>query len=215
MLIQRTANAGVLLQLDNAKILLDGFCKADGPYLATPDHIRDALMADPPDILAFTHEHDDHFHGALAEQYRKQTLRPILGPENLPYGTTTRGVAVGGVGILPVKSRHIGKEYFHLPHVSYCIQGSKTIWFLGDAAPSQWLGREEKADVIIAPFAYALSESAWRMTCSMTKTVVLVHMPLRDNDPAALWPQVEAVTGKFCPVELHIPALGEKLEFLD
>jgi len=215
MLIQRTANAGVLLQLDNAKILLDGVCKSVGPYLATPDSIRDALMADPPDILAFTHEHADHFHGALAEQYRKQTLRPILGPENLPYGTTSRGVAVGGVSILPVKSRHIGKEYFDLPHVSYCIRGSGTVWFLGDAAPLQWKGREEKADVIIAPFAYALSESAWRMTCSMTKAVVLVHMPLKTNDPAGLWPQVEAVTGKYCPVSLYIPEMGEILEFPD
>ena len=212
MLLQRVSNAGVLLQLDGAKLLLDGFCSAVGPYLATPATIRDRLLADPPDALAFTHGHEDHFNAALTEQYRKQTLRPVLGPENLPFGTTSRGLAVGGISILPVKSRHIGKEYFHTPHVSFNIQGSKSVWFMGDAAPSQWRGVNQRADVIIAPFAYAASDSAWRLTCDLAKeAVVLVHMPLRENDPAGLWAQVEAVTGKSCPVRPCIPSIGETI----
>ena len=212
MLLQRVSNAGVLLQLDGVKLLLDGFCSAVGPYLATPATIRDRLLADPPDALAFTHGHEDHFHAPLAEQYRKQTLRPVLGPENLPFGTTSRGLAVGGISILPVKSRHIGKEYFHTPHVSFNIEGSKTVWFLGDAAPSQWHGIDRKCHVLIAPFAYAASDSAWRLTCDLAKeAVVLVHMPLRENDPAGLWPQVESVTGKSCPVRLCIPQIGESI----
>ena len=212
MLVQRVSNAGVLLDLDGIKILLDGFCTDTGPYLATPEHLVDSLMADPADLLAFTHAHSDHFCAPLAEQYHKQTLRPVLGPENLPFGTSSKGLALGGVSVLPVKSRHIGKEYFDVPHVSYAISGSKTVWFLGDAVPSQWRAVREKCDVIIAPFAYALSDSAWQMTCGLADTVVLVHMPLRENDPAGLWPQVEAVTGKYCPVKLYIPAIGERIE---
>ena len=169
-------------------------------------------MNNPPDMLAFTHEHPDHFDAQLAEQYHKQTLRPVLGPENLPFGTSSKGLAVGGVSVLPVKSRHIGKEYFHVPHVSYAINGSRSVWFLGDAVPSQWHGIDRKCHVLIAPFAYALSDSAWRMTCELAEHVVLVHMPLRENDPAKLWPQVEAVTGASCPVHLHSPAIGEIIE---
>ena len=212
MLLQRVSNAGVLVNLDGVKILLDGFCTDAGPYLATPDHLVASLMADPADVLAFTHAHHDHFNAQLAEQYRKQTLRPVLGPENLPFGTSSKGIALGGVSVLPVKSRHIGKEYFGVPHVSYAIHGSKTVWFFGDAVPSQWHGVKESADVIIAPFAYALSDSAWQMTCSLAKEVVLVHMPLRENDPAGLWPGVETVIRKSCPVKLHIPAIGEIVE---
>ena len=212
MLLSRVSNAGVLVDLDGVKILLDGFCRQEGPYMATPTAIRESLLADPPDMLAFTHDHPDHFDGETVAKYRKQTLRPVIGPENLPYGTTCHGVAVGGVSVLPVKSRHIGKEYFHVPHVSYDIEGSKSVWFLGDAVPSQWHGIDRKADVIIAPFSYALSDSAWRMTCQLADTVVLVHMPLRENDPAQLWPQMEAVTGKHCPVKLYVPAIGETLE---
>lgn len=212
MRISRVSNAGVLLELDGVKILLDGFCTGHGPYLATPAPIRDSLLADPPDMLAFTHEHPDHFDAHGAEQYHKQTLRPVLGPENLPCGTTSRGISRGFVSVLPIKSRHIGKEYFHVPHVSYAITGSKSVWFLGDAVPSQWHGIDRKCHVLIAPFAYALSDSAWRMTCELAEHVVLVHMPLRENDPAGLWPQVEAVTGASCPVHLHIPAIGETIE---
>ena len=212
MRISRVSNAGVLLELDGVKILLDGFCTGHGSYLATPADLRERLFLDPPDMLAFTHEHPDHFDAQMAEQYHKQTLRPVLGPENLPCGTTSRGISRGFVSILPIKSRHIGKEYFHVPHVSYAITGSKSVWFLGDAVPSQWHGIDRKCHVLIAPFAYALSDSAWRMTCELAEHVVLVHMPLRDNDPAKLWPQVEAVTGTSCPVHLHIPAIGETIE---
>ena len=212
MRISRVSNAGVLLELDGVSILLDGFCTGHGPYLATPAPIRDRLLASPPDMLAFTHGHSDHFDAQLAETYHKQTLRPVLGPENLPCGTTTRGIAHGFVSILPIKSRHIGKEYFYEPHVSFAINGSKAVWFLGDAVPSQWHGIDRKCHVLIAPFAYALSDSAWRMTCELTENVVLVHMPLKENDPAGLWPQVEAVTGKYCPVNLYIPEIGETIE---
>lgn len=212
MRISRVSNAGVLLELDGVKILLDGFCTGHGPYLATPADLRERLFLDPPDMLAFTHEHPDHFDAHGAEQYHKQTLRPVLGPENLPCGTTSRGISRGFVSVLPIKSRHIGKEYFHVPHVSYAITGSKSVWFLGDAVPSQWHGIDRKCHVLIAPFAYALSDSAWRMTSELAEHVVLVHMPLRENDPAKLWPQVEAVTGASCPVHLHIPAIGETIE---
>ena len=211
MEIQRTANAGVLLKMDGVKVLLDGFCRSVGPYMATPDHISKQLLADPPDLLAFTHAHEDHFDPALVSQYRKQTLRPVLGPENLPVGTTLRGVAVSGVSVQPVKSRHIGKEYFHIPHVSFVIRGSKTVWFLGDAVPSQWHAIRERADVIVAPFAYGLSDSAWNMTRSLANSVVLVHMPRRENDPAGLWSQVESVTGGTCPGRLFIPEIGQNI----
>ena len=212
MRISRVSNAGVLLELDGVKILLDGFCTGHGPYLATPADLRERLFLDPPDMLAFTHEHPDHFDAQMAEQYHKQTLRPVLGPENLPCGTTSRGISRGFVSVLPIKSRHIGKENFHVPHVRYAITGSKSVWFLGDAVPSQWHGIDRKCHVLIAPFAYALSDSAWRMTCELEDHVVLVHMPLREHDPAKLWPQVEAVTGASCPVHLHIPAIGETIE---
>ena len=207
MRISRVSNAGVLLELDGVKILLDGFCTGHGPYLAPPAHIRESLLANPPDMLAFTHEHPDHFDALSAEYYHKQTLRPVLGPENLPCGTTSRGIAHGFVSILPIKSRHIGKEYFHVPHVSYAINGSKSVWFLGDAVPSQWHGIDRKCHVLIAPFAYANSKTSWELSCKLADKVVLLHLPERSNDPYGLWPAVDSTTTG--ATNLFIPQMGE------
>ena len=61
MEIRRTANAGVLLTLDDVKILLDGVSREVKPYPATPPKIKQELLSCPPDVVLFTHDHPDHF----------------------------------------------------------------------------------------------------------------------------------------------------------
>ena len=43
MELRRTANAGVLLKLDDVEILLDGVCQEVKPYLATPPAEKEKL----------------------------------------------------------------------------------------------------------------------------------------------------------------------------
>lgn len=207
MEIQRTANAGVLLEMDGVSILLDGLCDGIDIYLPTPPAIAASLLADPPDVLAFTHNHPDHCSEALLLPYRKQNLRPILGPEYLPI----KGMRIGEVTITPVPSRHIGKTEPGLAHHSFVIRGSKCIWFTGDAAPLQWKNRTDlpKPDVLIGPYAYANTKTAWELSCSLADEVVILHLPERHNDPYGLWQGVEntaAGTSNLC-----IPKIGEKI----
>ena len=207
MEIQRTANAGVLLKMDGVSILLDGLCDGIDIYLPTPAAIADSLLICPPDVLAFTHNHPDHCSEALLLPYRKQNLRPILGPEYLP-----EGLRIGEVTVTPVPSRHIGKTEPGLSHNSFIIKGSKCVWFMGDAAPLQWKGRSNlpKADVLIVPYAYANTKAAWDMTCALAEKVVLLHLPERSNDPYGLWQSVEVIavgSGK----QLWIPQIGETI----
>lgn len=209
MEIQRTANAGVLLKLDGVTILLDGLCDRIEPYMETPVYMAQEITKDPPDLLAFTHGHSDHFSEALVSEYRKQNLRPILGPESLPYGTEHRAMQIGDVKITPMISRHLGKTDPGLQHVSYLIEGSHRIFFAGDAAPQQWKGREMPLDVLIAPYAYANTASTWQWCKNVAKTVVLLHLPEKTNDPTGLWQQVAEVTG--LPECLRIPDLGERI----
>ena len=49
MRVKRTANAGVLLELDGARILLDGVCGEIKPYLPTPE--TEALLFAKADSL--------------------------------------------------------------------------------------------------------------------------------------------------------------------
>ena len=209
MEIQRTANSGVLLKMDGVSILLDGLADRVGEYLPTPQSLACQLLENPPDLLAFTHGHPDHCSEALLSPYRKQNLRPILGPELLHPD----GVKVGNVTITPVPSRHIGKVEPGLAHHSFLITGSRCVWFMGDATPSQWVGRTDlpKPDVLIAPYAYANTESAWAFTQSVTEHLVLLHLPPKEADPFGLNAMVMQCVGDDPGINVYIPHMEERI----
>ncbi len=204
MEIKRTANAGVLIKLDGMSILIDGVCEELSPYLGTPQNIREELDKQLPDIAVFTHKHKDHFDENYAEYYKKKTLRPIYGSE-MPFS-----VKVEGVTLKAISTRHIGKV--EIPHTSFIVSGSKCIWFMGDASPLtlKQMNQFQKPDAIIVPYAYAITESAWRMTKALgADRIVLLHLPMREEDIYGLWQLVEAVTqGDPC---LYIPNIGESV----
>lgn len=204
MKLLRTANAGVLLELDGVSILLDGVCGELDPYLPVPEELRRQLTEKFPDALAFTHRHEDHYDDAYAKAYEKETLRSPFGPESLLSGQ------VGSVKLWGVPTRHLGK--MDISHAGFIIEGSKTVWFTGDASPMSWKRLEDlpRPDVAIITYAFALTESAWRLVKSWgAKEIVLLHLPLREHDPYGLWDAVEAITqGDPC---LKIPAVGETI----
>ena len=209
MEIQRTANAGVLLKMDGVSILLDGLADRVEGYLPTPAEMAERLLENPPDILAFTHYHADHCSDALLLPYRKQNLRPIIGPESLYSG----GIKLGEVTVTPVESRHLGRTEPGLLHTSYILQGSKCVWFMGDAAPLQWKNRTDlpKPDLLIAPYAYGNTKAVWDMSCSLAKNIVLLHLPDRSNDLYRLWDGVETTTVQTNGANLWIPQIGETI----
>lgn len=206
MEIQRTCNAGVLVKLDGVSILLDGLCAGVEGYLPTPTTLAESLLDTPPDLLVFTHSHPDHYSGALLLPYKTQKLRPIFGPESLHE----KKVRVGEVTVTAVETRHLGKTEPNLSHHSFVIEGSRCLWFMGDASPLQMkkLAAFPKPDVLIVPYAYANTDSSWELTKAVCSgTVVLLHLPEKDGDPACLWQQVKTVTaGESC---LWIPEIGE------
>jgi len=203
--IRRTANAGVLISLDGLSILIDGVCNKIAPYEATPESVKKELQENFPDIVAFTHIHGDHFDREYAELYKKATLRSILGPESFLFKS------FGDIGITGISTRHIGK--FDIRHVSFIIEGSKTIWFMGDASPLEFKGRTDLPipDVVIVPFAYANTESAWKITKSFgAESIVILHMPERKEDTYGIWEAVEKTVGN--DDKVFIPKMGEETE---
>lgn len=213
MEIRRTANAGVLLELDGVTILLDGVCREVKPYLATPPEERALLTESWPDVIAFTHAHKDHYDPAFAAAYQRQTNGVILGPADLPGAITSQQERlVGGVKVVPVESRHIGVAGKTTSHLSFIIQGSACVWFLGDATPLQWKNRQElpTPDVLIVPYAYAVTATGWEIAKSLgAKQIVLLHMPLRRDDIGGLWDAVEATVPQG---SIRIPEMGESIK---
>ena len=188
MEIIRTANAGVLLTMDNTSILLDGVCPPYANYLGTPEPLRKALLENPPDALAFTHRHPDHCDESFADAFAKNTLRPVL------WADQPHPMQVGNLELLPIPTRHVGKA--EIAHISYIIKGSRCIWFTGDASPLVWRGLElPKPDVLIVTHAYAATPIAWKRTKAYgAEQIIVLHMPHRAEDPHGIWQAVEATT---------------------
>lgn len=195
MKLTRTANAGILLQLDDITILLDGVCREVKPYPATPPEIRAMLMEQWPDVVAFTHLHKDHYDPAYAAAYRAQTGRVILGPGQIKGSMEL--LKVENVTVIPLPSRHIGAAGREVEHASFIVQGSQCLWFMGDSAPSQWRGKDlPKPDVLLVPYAYANTPESWALTQSYgAEKIILLHMPPKEEDTVGLWDAVETATG--------------------
>jgi len=208
MELRRTANAGVLLKLDGVTILMDGVCRELKPYPATPPEIKAELTAHMPNAVAFTHAHKDHYDPVFAaEALRRNGV--VFGPACC-HGTM-EPAAVGTVRITPVSSRHIGGAGKVTPHASFIIEGSACIWFTGDAAPTQWNRLSlPKPDVLIVPYAYCNTPSAWEATKGYgAKAVVLLHMPMPEEDALGLWPAVRNTVGED---SLYIPDMNETVK---
>lgn len=207
MEILRTANAGVLLTLDGVSILLDGICKELFPYFGTPKDIRKELTLNFPDILAFTHYHDDHYDEEYENLYKTNTIRPVFGPDCDCFGEYK------GIEIKKIPTRHIGKT--EIEHVSFIIKGSKCVYFMGDSSPLEWKAKSDlpKPDVVIAPYAYAVTESAWRITKELgADDIILLHLPDRKNDEYKLWDMVEKTVGN--DESLHIIEVGKEIKIM-
>ena len=211
MELKRTANAGVLLQLDGVRILLDGVCSEVMPYCATPPALRDVLLQESPDAVAFTHTHPDHYDRLFVCEYFKKSAGPVLGPADIP-NSTKDPFSVGDIRILPVKSRHLGKTE-PIEHLSFVLQGSKTVWFMGDAACDGWLDRSDlpKPDVLIAPYSFAMGRG-WEITKALKpELVILLHLPEQGNDPYGIWQSVEQTVAGESQIAILTPKMGQNI----
>ncbi len=205
--VTRTANAGVLLEMDGKRILLDGVCEPFPPYLGTPPVLRETLTREMPDVLAFTHKHPDHYDPSYERLYKEKTLRSACGPESLPFYEVGNGIEM-----VLAATRHIGKT--NIPHVSYAIKGSVTVWFMGDASPLSLKKMTEfpKPDLLIVPFAYAITPTAWRLTKETgAGKIALLHMPSKEDDREGLWDMVRNTVGE--DDSFYILTMGEKVYF--
>lgn len=219
MELRRTANAGFLLKLDGAAIALDGVCREVPPYLATPPAERDGLLSAPPDLLAFTHTHADHFDAEFAAAWFAQTGKPILGSgevaKSLPQcRVEPEKMNVGSLQLTAIPTRHIGKSCLTSGHVSFIIKGTACVWFAGDATPTALSGLAgyPAPDVLIAPYAYVTTGVAMRVLSELApKHLILTHLPLPEQDPYGLWEAVRRGVSQL-HIPVTIPELSQTLQ---
>ena len=189
MKITRTANAGVLVVLDGTSILLDGVCEELPPYLGTPDDIRREFSKNLPDVFAVTHFHPDHCDGQFFSGHVCEKCRNLLAPGY------SKAASAGTVTVSAVDTRHIGK--CDVQHVSYVINGSRRVWFMGDASPLSVKAFSEfpAPHVIIAPYAYANTPSSYKNTKNFgADKVIILHLPDEHKDEYGIISAVKKCT---------------------
>lgn len=213
MEIRRTANAGILLALDDAKILIDGVCREVHPYPATPANIARELC---PDVMLFTHCHPDHFDPVLAGKLAKPIYAPMQVAEQLSCPVfSDESLTVGKVSLHAVTTRHMGHYGKTTQHQSYVVEGSKTLWFLGDASPMELkkLASFPKPDVLLVPYPYISTPAALKLVEELLPCkIVLLHMPLNEDDSAGIWQSTNEGIAQL-KAYLYIPGMGETLNF--
>lgn len=211
MEIRRTANAGVLLRLDGKNILLDGVSQEEAPYLATPPELRQELLGEKLDALVFTHSHIDHYDPLFVSEYLQNTAGPIMGPAEIPC-SSQETARLGPVTVTPVPCRHVGKT--DAEHRCYIIQGSRCVWFMGDASLLHWMGTGEhpKPDVLIVPYGFVLGKG-WQYCKDLAPAaVVVLHLPEKGNDPYGLWDATEKAIAECPGPQVLIPGMGQRIE---
>lgn len=218
MEIRRTANAGVLLKLENATILLDGVCREVFPYLCTPSSLQEELLLAKPDVVAFTHHHKDHFDLGFARKYSEAYGRKVMGTEQMAQlypDAVSAGQCMARESwkLSAFRTRHIGKGGLTTDHLSYVVEADRCVWFMGDASPVQlkMLHPCPGPDVLIVPYAYLVTLSAVQTVESLQPgRIVLVHMPPKQQDPEGLW-QLIAPARERLADRLLIPELGQTI----
>jgi len=200
--IIRTANAGVLLSISGVTVLIDGVCNDFLCYSGTPEYLRKEFYSNPPDIIAFTHMHEDHCDKDFLNSCK--TPGSFLGPGSSLLAKE-KNVSVKGIC-----TRHIGSD--KIDHVSYVIEAEKCIWFMGDASPSELRKMEEEKnpDIIIAPYAYANTASSWERTLKTgAEKFVILHLPSPDADSFGIKKAVlETVKNDD---RCYLPDMGEEI----
>lgn len=200
MRIQALCNAGILLEMDGARMLIDALEGGYPPYAGAADWVR-ALDAD---LLLFTHKHPDHFELRMTLDHltTHPDCRVFAGPEVTAAlsGAGARAQMVTFTPDLPVRltpaitltplpTRHMGAEYRRKEHFSLLLQGERRVLVAGDAAPVHNNFEPGGApiggvDVLIAPYPYALYEPAQRLFGRALRagTLVANHIPEPDAE---------------------------------
>jgi len=160
--ITYVSNAGVLININDKKILIDGLCTSKvRSYKSTPLEIREKIINGVPpfdniDIMLITHQHSDHFDANLVCSFLEQSsdtvviankevisnIRECMLSTNtinlIELSTSVHSIEkinVNGVEIQSISMVHEGEDYMDVNNLCFLIEYDVKILHLGDAAP--------------------------------------------------------------------------------
>lgn len=202
-MFQYVSNAGIILEVDGRRIGIDCLCKDSSKlYQDTPTQIREELK---PDILIFTHEHEDHFCAEYVKEAWErnpqliiystertiQTLRDIdISEDNLYQVADGEEIKIDSLHITFMQSMHEGDQYSDIQNLTLLIKiEDKYLVITGDAMPCQELFEKIAAwspyiDWLFVPFPYVGLRSTRKLMTEHLdiQNIFVLHQPRKEAD---------------------------------
>lgn len=203
MKFQYVSNAGIIFRLGNKLIGIDCLCKDSSKlYQDIPTQIREELK---PDILIFTHEHEDHFCAEYAREawennpelviYSTEKTINILQEMNMPEDNLYQvaggeEIEIDVLHITFMQSIHEGEQYADIQNLTLLIEiEDKHLVITGDAMPCQELFERIAAwskniDWFFAPFPYVGLRSTRKLMKEYLgiRNIFVLHQPRKEAD---------------------------------
>jgi L-ascorbate metabolism protein UlaG (beta-lactamase superfamily) len=158
------ANAGVLINMNGKKILIDGLNNANHAlYKSTPIEISEQIIGGIPpfdniDVMLITHNHSDHFDVEGVTRFLEKnsdtfviSTHEIISTirNHISYIEETRliglqpkfkyeeRIQIKGIDIVAISLVHDGSEYAEVSNLAFLIDSTKKVLHLGDGAPTK------------------------------------------------------------------------------
>ncbi|MGB3973901.1 MAG: MBL fold metallo-hydrolase [Peptococcia bacterium] len=158
------ANAGVLLDLDGKKVLIDGLCSCESSLFHTlpEETFQQIIQGQPPfdglELLLITHHHFDHFAADKTAEFLRHSpkaavvsnskvinkIKAELGeggeynliPVELPLFSSVE-LTVKGIKLRVFSLRHDGKQFAEVSNLAFLIEDEVKLMHVGDATASE------------------------------------------------------------------------------
>ena len=203
MKFQYVANAGIIFNVDKKIIGIDCLCKDSSKiYQDTSPQVREGLT---PDILIFTHEHEDHFCVEyVKEAWEQNPALHIYSTKNTVDVLKENGIpmqnlhCVGDAEVLDIDTlqfgflytTHEGDQYANIQNLTLLIKiEDKHLVITGDAMPCKELFERIAAwsphiDWLFAPFPYVGLRSTRKLMTEHLdiQNIFVLHQPRKEAD---------------------------------
>jgi len=170
IVVQYIANAGFLIEMDDLKLVIDGFFTQGFNRFETPDSITQKKLSQnmPPfqdlDLIMVTHKHADHFNDSLVYSHMTNNEKAILicpnqvdkimRNDSLQYAMVQNRIQIitpdtdsfiktniGGAQLIACRLWHGKKQNKEIENVGYVLTlKDKTIFHSGDATIQDFNG---------------------------------------------------------------------------
>lgn len=202
-MFQYISNAGIIFEVDGRRIGVDCLCKDSSKlYQDTPTQIREESQ---PDILIFTHEHEDHFCAEYVKEAWEKNPQLVIystdetinilqkmniSEDNLYQVADGEAIEIDSLHITFMQSIHEGEQYADIQNLTLLIKiEDKHLVVTGDAMPCKELFERIAAwsphiDWLFVPFPYVGLRSTRKLMREHLdiKNIFVLHQPRKEAD---------------------------------